>query len=79
MNPEHVARLEVEKAAFDAWVASLGGFASTRFIALCREAREMAGPGGQWRYLDLARAAEEEQAMEELAREATDEQGGGEA
>jgi hypothetical protein len=47
---------------FDRWVATLGGFAGERYIALCNEAREMAGPDGQQRYLEMARAIDEEHA-----------------
>ena len=48
-------------ARFDQWVYRLGGgYASTRFIALCNEARDVAGPGGQFRYLNLAQEVDEE-------------------
>jgi hypothetical protein len=47
----------------DKWVNSLGGFASARYIGLCNEAREAtSSPGEQWRYLELAQAADEEHA-----------------
>jgi hypothetical protein len=46
----------------DRWVNGMGGYVSTRFIALCNEAREMAGISGQWRYLEMAQAADEEHA-----------------
>jgi hypothetical protein len=47
----------------DKWVGSLGGFASARYIALCNEAREATSSAGeQWRYLELAQAADEEHA-----------------
>lgn len=46
-------------AKVDEWVAALGGFTGTRYVALCGEARETAGPGGMWRYLDMARAIDE--------------------
>lgn len=47
---------------YDRWVATLGGYASSRYIALCNEAREMAGHAGQFRYLNLAREVDEEHA-----------------
>lgn len=52
----------LDEAAFDAWVAGLGGYASQRFRKLHDEARELAGPGGYWQYLDLARQVDEEHA-----------------
>jgi hypothetical protein len=55
-------RLEAGEAAFDAWVANLGGFTGARFRALHNEALEFAGPGGYSAYLDMARAVDEEHA-----------------
>jgi len=47
----------------DRWVASLGGYASARYIGLCAEARQStSSPGEQWRYLEMAQAADEEHA-----------------
>ena len=47
----------------DKWVNSLGGYAGAQYIALCNEAREAASsPGEQWRYLEMAQAADEEHA-----------------
>jgi hypothetical protein len=47
----------------DRWVNSMGGYASARYIALCNEAREAtSSPGEQWRYLEMAQAADEEHA-----------------
>ena len=49
-------------ARFDKWVTGLGGITGSRFAALCTEARETAGPGGMWRYLDMAMSLDEEHA-----------------
>ena len=49
-------------ARFDRWVAGLGGITGGRFAALCTEARETAGPGGMWRYLEMAMSLDEEHA-----------------
>lgn len=46
-------------AGLDAWVTEMGGFVSPRWLALCQEARETAGPDAMWRYLDMARAIDE--------------------
>jgi hypothetical protein len=50
----------VSCARADRWVRGMGGYASPRFTALCREARETAGERDQWRYLDLAMEADAE-------------------
>lgn len=49
----------------DRWVNGMGGFAGAQYIALCREAREVAGPGmAAWRYLELAQQVDEEHEIE---------------
>jgi hypothetical protein len=47
----------------DAWVGSLGGYASARYIGLCNEAREAtSSPGESWQYLEMAQRSDEEHA-----------------
>ncbi len=47
----------------DKWVNGMGGYASAPYIALCNEAREStSSPAEQWRYLEMAQAADEEHA-----------------
>ena len=65
---------EAEKARIDAWVGKMpGAFAGRQFAGLYREAVEMAGPRGAWRYLDLVREIDEGwvpgEALVELAAE----------
>jgi hypothetical protein len=62
MNGAGLAREAAEleaAAAFDAWVAGMGGYAGERFAQLRREALAFAGPDGYSDYLDMARALDE--------------------
>jgi hypothetical protein len=50
------------EAAFDQWVASLGGYASRRFRAVHDEARQFGGAGGYAGYLDMCKGLDEKHA-----------------
>ena len=50
--------------SFDRWVYGMGGYASTRFAELCTEARQEAGPGRMWQYLDMAQAIDEKSVID---------------
>lgn len=64
------AQLEADEAAFDAWVAGLGGFTSERYGDLRREAIQFAGPAGCARYLQMAMELDEDYAEWKTARAA---------
>jgi hypothetical protein len=60
--PLFAVRIMADKAKFDSWVATLGGFAGARYGALRREALEFAGPDGAASYLDMCQRIDEEHA-----------------
>jgi hypothetical protein len=64
------SELQAGEAAFDHWVAGMGGYASDRFTALHGEALEFAGPDGYSAYLTMAQALDEGHAAHSARRQA---------